>query len=60
MDALKNKQGFPHLREPVWVKKLIHESIILFGTWNIDTLIGIYMELVDIMTRRKIDVPTIN
>jgi len=42
MDALKNKPGFPHLREPVWVKKLIHGSMILFGTWNIDTLLGIY------------------
>jgi len=34
LDVVKNKQGFPHLRERVQVKKLVHGSMIRFGTWN--------------------------
>ena len=34
LDVVKNKQGFPHFRERVWVKKLVHENRIRFGTWN--------------------------
>lgn len=30
LDATKNKQGFPHLHEHVWVKKLLLESMIHF------------------------------
>jgi len=40
LDALKDKQGFSHLLERIWIKKLLHESKILFGTWNICTIIG--------------------
>jgi len=32
LDVVKNKQGFPHLRERVPVKKLVHENRIRFGT----------------------------
>ena len=38
----------------MWIKKLVQESIISFGTWNIDTLIEKYIEIVGAMTRRKI------
>ncbi|KAL5153310.1 Craniofacial development protein 2 [Glycine soja] len=54
-DVVKSKQGFPHFRERVWVKKLVHDRRIRFGTWNIDTLTGKSMEIVDVMVRRKIN-----
>lgn len=38
----------------MWIKKLVQESMISFGTWNIDTLIEKYIEIVGAMTRRKI------
>lgn len=40
IDAVKNKQGFPHYHERVWVKKLIHERKIHFRSWDICMLIG--------------------
>ncbi|KEH17767.1 TIR-NBS-LRR type disease resistance protein, putative [Medicago truncatula] len=55
LDIVKNKQGFPHLRERVRVKNLVHESMICFGTWNTGTLMGKSMEVVDTMTRRSIN-----
>ncbi|KAH1228331.1 Craniofacial development protein 2 [Glycine max] len=54
-DVVKSKQGFPHSRERVWVKKLVHDRRIRFGTWNIGTLTGKSMEIVDVMVRRKIN-----
>ncbi|KAH1250174.1 LINE-1 retrotransposable element ORF2 protein [Glycine max] len=54
-DVVKSKQGFPHFPERVWVKKLVHDRRIRFGTWNIGTLIGKSMEIVDVMVRRKIN-----
>ncbi|KAH1233397.1 Craniofacial development protein 2 [Glycine max] len=54
-DVVKSKQGFPHFRERVWVKKLVHDRRIRFGTWNIGTLTGKSMETVDVMVRRKIN-----
>ncbi|KAL5186030.1 Craniofacial development protein 2 [Glycine soja] len=54
-DAVKSRQGFPHFRERVWVKKLIHDRRIRFGTWNIGTLTGKSIEIVDVMVRRKIN-----
>ncbi|KAL5139739.1 LINE-1 retrotransposable element ORF2 protein [Glycine soja] len=54
-DVVKSKQGFPHFRERVWVKKLVHDRRIHFGTWNIGTLTGKSMEIVDVMVRRKIN-----
>ncbi|KAM7489846.1 hypothetical protein LguiB_027330 [Lonicera macranthoides] len=55
LDVVKNKQGFPHLCERVRVKKLVHERRIRFGTWNIGTLTGKSMEIVDTMIRRRIN-----
>ena len=54
-DVVKSKQGFPHFRERVWVKKLVHDRRIRFGTWNIGTLTRKSMEIVDVMVRRKIN-----
>ncbi|KAL5193749.1 LINE-1 retrotransposable element ORF2 protein [Glycine soja] len=54
-DVVKSKQGFPHFRERVWVKKLVHDRRIRFGTWNIGTLTGKSIEIVDVMVRRKIN-----
>ncbi|KAH1254809.1 Craniofacial development protein 2 [Glycine max] len=54
-DVVKSKQRFPHFRERVWVKKLVHDRRIRFGTWNIGTLTGKSMEIVDVMVRRKIN-----
>ena len=45
-DAMKNMQGFPH-HGRVWVKKLVQESRIRLATWNIGTLTGKSIELVD-------------
>lgn len=36
------------------VKKFVHENMICFGTWNIDTLMGKSMEAVDTMTWTRI------
>jgi len=55
LGVVKNKQGFPNLRERVRVKKLVHESRIHFGTWNVGTLTGKSMEEVYTMTRRRIN-----
>jgi hypothetical protein len=54
LDAVRNKQGFPHLRERVRVNKLVYENKVCFVTWNIDTLIRKSMEVVDTMTWRRI------
>lgn len=51
----KNKQGFPHFCERVWVKKLAHERGNRFGSQNIGTLPGKSVKIVDVMVRRKIN-----
>jgi len=51
-----NKQGSSHLSERVWVKKLVQGNKIRFGTWNIGTLTGKSLEVVDTMIRRRINV----
>jgi exonuclease III len=55
LDAVKNKQGIPYLRERMQIKKLVHKNRIRFGTWNIGTLTRKSMEVVDTITRRKIN-----
>ena len=54
-DAMKNMQGFPH-HGRVWVKKLVQESRIRLATWNIGTLTGKSIELVDTMKRRRVNI----
>lgn len=50
---MKNKQGFSHFYEHVWVKKLVHESMIYFASWSIGIIIGKSMQIAGIMVRRK-------
>ncbi|XP_020233683.1 craniofacial development protein 2-like [Cajanus cajan] len=54
-DVVLNRQGFPHTSERVRVKKLVHETKIRIGTWNVGTLTGKAMEIVDTMIRRRIN-----
>ncbi|KAJ0970135.1 hypothetical protein J5N97_023012 [Dioscorea zingiberensis] len=55
-DVVLNEQGFSHLSGRVRVKKLVHESRIRIGSWNIGSLTGKSMELVDTLKRRRIDI----
>ena len=55
-DVVLNEQGSPHLFGRVWVKKLVHGNKIRLGTWNIGTLTGKAMEVVDTMIRRRINI----
>lgn len=48
LNAVKNKQGSPHLSERVWVKKLVNESMTRFRTWN-------KLEIVDAITKMKMN-----
>lgn len=38
LNAMKNKQVFPHIFEQVRVKMLVHVNRICFGPWNIGAL----------------------
>ncbi|KAH0470061.1 hypothetical protein IEQ34_001619 [Dendrobium chrysotoxum] len=40
----------------MWAKKLVHDTNIRIGTWNIGSLTGRLMELIDIMIHRKINI----
>ncbi|PKA59552.1 hypothetical protein AXF42_Ash018019 [Apostasia shenzhenica] len=58
--VVKSEQESPH-HGRMWVKKLVHHtrtqvSRIRLGTWNIGSLTGKLMELVDIMVHRKINI----
>ena len=63
-DVVLNEQGFSRFRERTRVNKLVHkgkgkgrsDKRLRFGTWNIGTLTGKSMEVVDTMTRRKINI----
>ena len=39
----------------MWVKKLVYDRRIRFGIWNIGIFTGKFMEIVDVMVRRKIN-----
>ena len=53
--AVINEQGFLHYGQ-VRVKKLVHDSKLRLATWNIGTLTGKGMEIVDTMIRRKVNI----
>ena len=63
-DVVLNEQGFSRFRERTRVNKLVHkvkgkgrsDRRLRFGTWNIGTLTEKSMEVVDTMTRRKINI----
>lgn len=53
---MKYTQGVPYFCDRVWVRKLVHERRIRFGSLIIDTLIGkIYRKKVDVVVERKIN-----
>ena len=54
--AMINEQGFLHQSGRVRVKKQVQDSSLRLATWNIGTLSGKGMELVDTMLRRKVNI----
>ncbi|KAL4197283.1 hypothetical protein AMTRI_Chr04g250330 [Amborella trichopoda] len=54
--AMKNRQGFPRHPRRAQVKKLVQENRIRLVTWNVGTLTGKSMELVDTMRRRRVNI----
>lgn len=55
LGVVKNKQGLPLISEQVQIKKLVHEGMIHFETWNVGTLTIKPMEIVHIMIRMRIN-----
>ena len=50
-----NRQGSSHFFGRVWgARKLVHNRRLRLGTWNIGSLTGKLMEVVDTMERRRI------
>ena len=53
LGVIKYKQGFSGR---IQVKNLVHEQRLRLASWNIGSLTGKTMELVDCMVRRKIGI----
>jgi len=51
---VSNEQGFPHFYERVRVKKLADEYRIRLASWNVGSLTGRLVELVDAIVRRML------
>ena len=55
--VVKNEQGFSHLSRRVRrVRKLVEPTRIRLGSWNVGSLIGKLIELVDTATRRRVSI----
>ena len=55
--VVKNEQGSSHLSQRVRrVRKLVEPTRIHLGSWNIGSLTGKLRELVDIVTRRRVNI----
>jgi hypothetical protein len=54
--VVRNGQEFPHFYGQVRVKKLVQENRIRIGTWNVGFVTGKLMEIVDTMTRSRINI----
>src|SRR5262245_42560658 len=55
--AVLNRQGFPHFRGRVrGARKLVQNKKLRLGTWNIGSLTGKLMEVVDTMEMRRISI----
>ena len=52
--AVKNGQRFPCFSGRARVKRLVQDYRFRIATWNIVTLTGRTMELVDVMIRRRV------
>jgi hypothetical protein len=56
-DVVSNEQGSSHLTRRVrGARKLVGESRIRFGSWNVGSLIGKLRELVDTAIRRRVNI----
>jgi len=53
LGVMKNGQEFLHFDGQVQVKKLVQEDRIGLCTWNIRSLIGKLLEIVDTMIRKR-------
>ena len=56
LNVVLNRQGLPHSNGRGRLKKLVHESKIRFGSWNIETLNGKNFEVVQVMSKHKINI----
>jgi exonuclease III len=57
LDVVSNEQGFSHLTRRVrGARKLVGESRIRLGSWNVGSLIGKIRELVDTTIRRRVNI----
>ena len=55
-DVVSNEKEFPYFYEQVRVKKLAHKYEIRLASWNIGSLIGRLVELVDVMIKRNVSI----
>jgi hypothetical protein len=56
-DIVSNEQGFSHLTRRVReARKLVGESRICLGSWNVGSLTSKLRELVDTMIRRRVNI----
>jgi hypothetical protein len=56
-DIVSNEQGSSHLTRRVrGARKLVGESRICLGSWNVGSLIGKLRELVDTVIRRRVNI----
>jgi hypothetical protein len=56
-DVVSNEQGFSHLTRRVrGARKLVGESRIRLGSWNVGSLTGKLRELVDTVIRRRVNI----
>jgi uncharacterized NAD-dependent epimerase/dehydratase family protein len=56
-DVVSNEQGSSHLTRRVQeAKKLVGESRIRLGSWNVGSLTGKLRELVDTAIRRRVNI----
>ena len=56
-DVVINEQGSSHFTQRVRrARKLVDESKIRLGNWNVGSLTGKLREIVDTMTRRRVNI----
>jgi hypothetical protein len=56
-DVVSKEQGYSYLTRRVrGARKLVGESRIHLGSWNVESLIGKLRELVDTMIRRRVNI----
>ena len=56
LNVVLNRQGLPLSNGRGRLNNLVHESKIIFGSWNISTLNGKSFEVAQVMSKRKINI----